>query len=177
MVAPAEAASNLARYDGVRYGYRCENPENLTDLYQRSRGEGFGSEVKRRIIIGTYVSSSDSFDAYYVKAQKVRQLISQDFREAFKTVDVILSPSVTNTAFKFGEKSGNPIEMYLSDLYTAGVNLAGLPGLSAPAGFINGLPIGYQLIGNYFDCGRILRLAHHYQQVTDWHTRTPEGFL
>lgn len=177
VVAPAEAASNLARYDGVRYGYRCANPENLTDLYQRSRGEGFGSEVKRRIIIGTYVLSSDSFDAYYVKAQKVRQLISQDFQAAFKSVDVILSPAVTNTTFKFGEKSGNPIEMYLSDLYTAGVNLAGLPALSAPAGFINDLPIGYQLIGNYFDCSRILRLAHHYQQVTDWHTRTPEGFL
>ena len=176
VVAPAEASANLARYDGVRYGYRCADPVNLEDLYKRSRGEGFGSEVKRRIILGTFVSSSEKFDAFYNKAQKVRHLISADFRSAFNSVDVLLSPSVPNTAFKFGEKSGNPIEMYLSDLYTAGVNLAGLPGLSAPAGFINGLPIGYQLIGNYFDCQTLLTLAHHYQQVTDWHKQTPEGF-
>jgi aspartyl-tRNA(Asn)/glutamyl-tRNA(Gln) amidotransferase subunit A len=176
VVAPAEASANLARYDGVRYGYRCADPQNLEDLYKRSRGEGFGSEVKRRIILGTFVSSSETFDAFYIKAQKVRHLISADFRNVFNSVDVLLSPSVPNTAFKFGEKSGNPIEMYLSDLYTAGVNLAGLPGLSAPAGFIDGLPVGYQLIGNYFDCQTLLSLAHHYQQVTDWHKRTPEGF-
>jgi aspartyl-tRNA(Asn)/glutamyl-tRNA(Gln) amidotransferase subunit A len=176
VVAPAEAASNLSRYDGVRYGYRCENPVNLEDLYKRSRGEGFGNEVKRRIIIGTYVLSAEQFNAYYVKAQKIRHLLCADFTEAFTQVDAILSPATPNTAFKFGEKSGNPIEMYLSDLYTAGTNLVGLPALSAPAGFIEHLPIGYQLIGNFFDCGKILSLAHHYQQVTDWHRHTPEGF-
>lgn len=171
VVAPAEASSNLSRYDGVRYGYRCDNPKDLTDMYQRSRGEGFGDEVKRRIMIGTYVLSAGYYDAYYLKAQKVRQLISRDFKAAFEKVDVILAPSVPSTAFKIGEKSDDPIAMYLSDLYTAGVNLAGLPGLSAPAGFINDLPIGYQLIGNYFQSSKLLNLAHQYQQVTDWHTR------
>jgi aspartyl-tRNA(Asn)/glutamyl-tRNA(Gln) amidotransferase subunit A len=171
-VAPAEASSNLARYDGVRFGYSAKAPKDLTDLYERSRGEGFGAEVKRRIMIGTHVLSAGFYDAYYIKAQKVRQLISDDFKRAFESCDVILGPSVPSTAFKFGEKSDDPIEMYLSDLYTAGVNLAGLPGLNAPAGFINDLPIGHQLIGNYFASAKLLNLAHQYQQVTDWHLKT-----
>ena len=169
VVAPAEASSNLSRYDGVRYGYRCDSPKDLLDLYERSRGEGFGAEVKRRIMIGTYVLSAGHFDAYYTKAQKIRHLISDDFKQAFKKVDVILSPAVPSTAFKFGEKSTDPTEMYLSDLYTAGVNLAGLPALCAPAGFIDGLPIGFQLIGDYFSSAKLLNFAHQYQQVTDWH--------
>lgn len=172
VVAPAEASSNLSRYDGVRYGYRCDSPKDLTDLYSRSRGEGFGAEVKRRIMIGTHVLSAGYYDAFYLKAQKVRQLISNDFKAAFADVDVILGPAVPSTAFKIGEKTSDPIEMYLSDLYTAGVNLAGLPGLCAPAGFIEGLPIGFQLIGNYFKSGQLLNLAHQYQQVTDWHQQT-----
>jgi aspartyl-tRNA(Asn)/glutamyl-tRNA(Gln) amidotransferase subunit A len=175
VIAPAEASSNLARYDGVRYGYRCSNAKDLEDMYKRSRGEGFGAEVKRRIMIGTYVSSAGHYDAFYLKAQKVRQLISQDFQEAFKAVDVILSPTTPNTAFKLGEKMDDPIAMYLSDLYTAGTNLAGLPALSAQAGFLNQLPVGFQLIGNYFSEAKLLGLAHRYQQVTTWHTQTPEG--
>lgn len=176
VVAPAECSSNLARFDGVRFGYRCENPKDLLDLYTRSRGEGFGAEVKRRIMIGTYVLSAGYYDAYYLKAQKVRQLISDDFKRAFDQVDVILGPTTPSVAFKFGEKSGDPIAMYLSDIYTIAVNLVGLPGMSIPVGFSNGLPIGMQLIGNYFDEGRLLNVAHQYQQVTDWHKRVPEGF-
>jgi aspartyl-tRNA(Asn)/glutamyl-tRNA(Gln) amidotransferase subunit A len=176
VVAPAECSSNLARYDGVRYGYRCTNPADLNDLYKRSRGEGFGAEVKRRIMIGTYVLSAGYYDAYYVKAQKIRQLISDDFRHAFAKVDVILSPTSPSTAFKLGEKSSDPISMYLSDIYTIAANLAGIPAVSIPAGFIDGLPVGVQLTGNYFEEGKLLNVAHQYQQATDWHRKIPQGF-
>ncbi len=176
VLAPAECSSNLARYDGVRYGYRCKDPKNLDDLYTRSRSEGFGKEVKRRIMIGTYVLSAGYYDAYYIKAQRVRRLVRDDFINAFKKVDVILSPTSPTTAFKFGEKTSDPISMYLADIYTIAVNLAGLPGISVPAGFVNKLPVGMQLIGNLFGESRILNAAHQYQQVTDWHKRTPEGF-
>jgi aspartyl-tRNA(Asn)/glutamyl-tRNA(Gln) amidotransferase subunit A len=176
IVAPAECSSNLARFDGVRYGYRCENPVDLEDLYKRSRSEGFGAEVKRRIMIGTYALSSGYYDAYYLKAQKIRGLIRNDFVEAFKTVDVIMGPTTPTPAFKLGEKTDDPISMYLSDIYTIAVNLAGLPGMSIPAGFVNNLPIGLQLIGNYFEESRLLNVAHAYQKATDWHTRMPEGF-
>lgn len=176
VIAPAECSSNLARYDGVRYGYRCKDPIDLLDLYTRSRSEGFGSEVKRRIMIGTYVLSAGFFDAYYLKAQKIRRLIRDDFVSAFQQVDVILSPTSPTPAFKFGEKTSDPISMYLSDVYTIAVNLAGLPGISVPAGFVNGLPIGMQLIGNFFAEAKLLNIAHHYQKITDWHKRIPEGF-
>ena len=173
IVAPAECSSNLSRYDGVRYGYRCENPKDLTDLYMRSRGEGFGAEVKRRILIGTYVLSSGYYDAYYRKAQQLRRLISNDFVEAFKHVDVIMSPTAPSTAFKIGEKSSDPVAMYLSDIYTLAVNLAGLPGMSIPAGFVKGLPVGLQIIAPAFAEAKLLNVAHQYQQVTDWHARHP----
>lgn len=176
VIAPAECSSNLARFDGVRYGYRCDGPKNLEDLYKRSRTEGFGAEVKRRILIGTYALSAGYYDAYYLKALKIRGLIRQDFINAFKKVDVILGPTSPTTAFKIAEKSDDPISMYLSDIYTIAVNLAGLPGMSIPAGFIKGLPVGMQLIGNLFDEARLLNIAHRYQTVTDWHTKTPEGF-
>ncbi len=176
VVAPAECSSNLARYDGVRFGYRCKDPKDLHDLYTRSRGEGFGAEVKRRILIGTYALSAGYYDAYYVKAQKIRRLISDDFRQAFRNVDVIMGPTAPSAAFKFGEKTADPIAMYLSDIYTIAVNLAGLPGMSIPVGFAGGLPVGMQLIGDYFSEDRLLNIAHRYQQVTDWHMRAPEGF-
>lgn len=176
VIAPAECSSNLARFDGVRYGYRCENPKNLEDLYKRSRTEGFGSEVKRRVLIGTYALSAGYYDAYYLKALKIRGLIRQDFINAFKQVDVILGPTTPTTAFKIAEKLDDPISMYLSDIYTIAVNLAGLPGMSIPAGFVNGLPVGMQLIGKLFEEARLLNIAHRYQTVTDWHTKTPEGF-
>lgn len=176
VIAPAECSSNLARYDGVRYGHRCKDPINLEDLYKRTRSEGFGSEVKRRIMIGTYALSAGYYDAYYLKAQKIRGLISRDFQHAFQNVDVIMGPTSPTTAFKIGERADDPISMYLSDIYTIAVNLAGLPGLSIPAGFTKGLPIGMQLIGNYFDEAKLLNVAHHFQKATDWHTRTPEGF-
>jgi aspartyl-tRNA(Asn)/glutamyl-tRNA(Gln) amidotransferase subunit A len=176
VIAPAECSSNLARYDGVRYGYRCSDPIDLLDLYKRSRSEGFGNEVKRRIMIGTYVLSAGYYDAYYLKAQKMRRLIRNDFMQAFEKVDLILSPTTPTTAFKFGEKTSDPLSMYLSDIYTNAVNLAGLPGLSIPAGFVNHLPIGMQLIGNLFDEATLLNVAHQYQQVTDWHKRMPEEF-
>jgi len=176
VLAPAECSSNLARYDGVRFGYRCENPVNLEDLYKRTRSEGFGMEVKRRILIGTYALSAGFYDAYYRKAQQIRRLIRDDFTQAFASVDVILSPTVPAPAFKCGEKAKDPLTMYLSDIYTIAVNLAGLPGLSLPAGFVDGLPIGMQLIGKLFDESTILNLGHCYQQHTDWHTRTPGGF-
>ena len=176
VLAPAECSSNLARYDGVRFGYRCENPKDLTDLYKRTRGEGFGAEVKRRIMTGTYVLSAGYYDAYYLRAQRVRRLISDDFKRAFKQVDVIMGPTSPSTAFKLGEKAGNPVQMYLSDIYTIAANLAGLPGISIPAGFHQGLPVGLQIIGNSFDEGRLLNVAHQFQQATDWHTRKPEGF-
>lgn len=176
VIAPAECSSNLARFDGVRYGYRCKDPKNLEDLYKRSRSEGFGNEVKRRIMIGTYALSSGYYDAYYLKAQKIRRLIRDDFANAFKQVDFILSPTTPTPAFKLGEKTSDPISMYLSDIYTIAVNLAGLPGMSIPAGFVNKLPIGLQLIGNLFGEATLLNAAHQYQKVTDWHNTLPEGF-
>jgi len=176
VVAPAECSSNLARFDGVRYGHRCENPKDLKDLYMRSRGEGFGAEVQRRILIGTYVLSAGYYDAYYIKAQKVRRLISEDFKQAFQEVDVIMGPTSPSVAFRFGEKSADPIAMYLSDIYTIAVNLAGLPGLSIPVGFSQNLPVGMQIIGDYWSESRLLNVAHRYQQVTDWHNKVPQNF-
>jgi aspartyl-tRNA(Asn)/glutamyl-tRNA(Gln) amidotransferase subunit A len=176
VVAPAECSSNLARFDGVRYGYRCENPKDLLDLYTRSRGEGFGAEVKRRILVGTFALSAGYYDAYYLKAQQIRRLISDDFRRAFAQVDVIMGPTSPTVAFNLGEKVDDPITMYLSDIYTIAVNLAGLPGLSLPAGFVGQRPVGLQLIGNYFAEDRLLNVAHRYQQVTDWHSRAPAAF-
>ena len=176
VIAPAECSSNLARYDGVRFGHRCKDPVDLEDLYKRSRSEGFGKEVKRRIMIGTYALSAGYYDAYYLKAQKIRGLIQQDFLNAFKQVDVIMGPTAPTPAFKMGEKTSDPISMYLSDIYTIAVNLAGLPAMSIPAGFVTNLPVGLQLIGNLFNEARLLNIAHHYQKVTDWHTRTPKGF-
>ena len=176
VVAPAEASSNLSRYDGVRYGYRCADPENLEDLYKRSRGEGFGKEVQRRILIGTYVLSHGYYDAYYLQAQKVRHLIAEDFERVFADVDLILGPTTQGTAFALGEKADDPVTMYLNDVYTIAANLAGLPALSMPCGFVDGLPAGAQLIGRHFDEGRLLAAAHAYQQVTDWHVRFPEAF-
>jgi aspartyl-tRNA(Asn)/glutamyl-tRNA(Gln) amidotransferase subunit A len=166
----------LARFDGVRYGYRCDDPTDLLDLYTRSRGEGFGAEVKRRIMIGTYALSAGYYDAYYRKAQQLRRLISDDFRRVFEEVDVVMGPTAPTVAFNQGEKTGNPITMYLSDIYTIPVNLAGLPAISIPAGFVAGRPVGLQIIGNYFEEGRLLNVAHRYQQITDWHAQTPEGF-
>ncbi len=176
VIAPAEASSNLSRFDGVRFGYRCENPVNLEDLYKRSRGEGFGAEVKRRIMVGTYALSAGYYDAYYLKAQKVRRLIKNDFIAAFDDVDVILGPTTPNLAWKLGEKNHDPVAAYLEDIYTITANLAGIPGLSMPAGFIDGLPVGVQLLAPYFQEGRLLNVAHQYQQITDWHTRAPAGF-
>jgi len=176
VVAPAECSSNLSRFDGVRFGHRCDNPKDLTDLYERSRSEGFGSEVKRRIMIGAYALSAGFYDAYYIKAQKIRQLIANDFAEAFKQCDVIVSPTAPDTAFKLGEKTDDPVSMYLQDIYTIAVNLAGLPGMSIPAQHANGMPVGFQLVGNLFDEARLLNVAHQIQQVTDWHLATPEGF-
>ena len=174
VVAPAECSSNLSRFDGVRYGHRCENPRDLMDLYKRSRGEGFGAEVQRRIMIGTYVLSAGYYDAYYLKAQKIRRLISDDFRNAFGKVDVIMGPTAPSTAFRLGDKVDDPITMYLSDIYTIAVNLAGLPAVSIPAGFANQLPVGLQIIGKYFAEARLLNVAHQYQRVTDWHQYIPK---
>ena len=169
VVAPAECSSNLSRMDGVRFGHRCEDPKDLLDLYQRSRGEGFGEEVKRRIMIGTYALSAGYYDAYYLKAQQCRRLISDDFTQAFNDVDVIMGPTAPTTAFKLGDKKDDPVAMYLADIYTISTNLAGLPGVSIPAGFVNNMPVGLQIIGNYFDEARLLNVAHRYQQITDWH--------
>jgi len=176
VVAPAECSSNLSRFDGVRFGHRAENPQDLEDLYTRSRGEGFGEEVKRRILVGAYALSAGYYDAYYLKAQQVRRLIRDDFLRAFEQVDVIMGPTAPSVAFKLGEKADDPVSMYLSDIYTIAVNLAGLPAMSIPAGFSNGLPVGLHVTGNYFDEGRLLNVGHQYQQVTDWHTRCPQGF-
>ena len=176
VVAPAECSSNLARYDGVRYGHRCQDPRDLEDLYKRSRGEGFGPEVKRRILVGTYALSAGYYDAYYLKAQKLRRLISEDFRKAFEQIDVIMGPASPTVAFKFGEKTADPVTMYLSDIYTIAVNLAGLPAICLPCGFVGRLPVGLQVIGSYFSEARLLNVAHQYQRVTDWHRRVPEGF-
>jgi len=176
VIAPAECSSNLSRFDGVRFGYRCDEPEDLEDLYKRSRGEGFGDEVKRRIMIGTYALSAGYYDAYYLKAQKIRRLISDDFVAAFEKVDVIMGPTSPEVAFKAGEKSNDPVSMYLSDIYTIATNLAGLPGMSVPCGFSNNMPVGLQIIGNYFDESRLLNVAHQYQQTTDWHKQMPEAY-
>jgi aspartyl-tRNA(Asn)/glutamyl-tRNA(Gln) amidotransferase subunit A len=173
VVAPAECSSNLSRFDGVRYGYRCPQPKDLLDLYRRSRGEGFGAEVKRRIMTGTYVLSAGYFDAYYLKAQKVRRLITDDFRKAFTQVDLLIGPTAPTPAFAIGAKMDDPVTMYLNDIYTIGANLAGLPGLSMPCGFIEELPMGVQLIGPHFSEEKLLSAAHHYQRATDWHLRTP----
>jgi aspartyl-tRNA(Asn)/glutamyl-tRNA(Gln) amidotransferase subunit A len=176
IVAPAECSSNLSRFDGVRFGYRAQNPQDLEDLFKRSRGEGFGTEVKRRIMIGTYALSAGYYDAYYKKAQQIRRLISEDFKKAFEKADVIMGPASPTTAFKIGEKTADPVAMYLSDIYTIAVNLAGLPGMSIPAGFVGSLPVGLQLIGNYFDEARLLNVAHQYQKLTDWHLQIPKDF-
>lgn len=176
VVAPAECSSNLSRMDGVRFGYRCEDPKDLGDLYARSRGEGFGAEVKRRIMIGTYALSAGFYDAYYKKAQRVRRVIANDFKQAFSEVDVIAGPVSPETAFKLGEKSSDPVSMYLSDIYTIAVNLAGLPGMSVPCGQVDNLPVGLQLIGNIFDEARLLNVAHQYQTVTDWHREMPGAY-
>jgi len=176
VIAPAEASSNLSRFDGVRFGYRCEDPKDLTDLYKRSRGEGFGPEVQRRIMVGAYALSAGYYDAYYLQAQKIRRLIKNDFMNAFAEVDVILGPTTPNPAWKIGAKNADPIAEYLEDFYTITANLAGLPGLSMPAGFADGLPVGVQLLAPYFQEGRLLNVAHQYQQVTDWHLRSPAGF-
>jgi len=174
VLAPAEASSNLSRFDGVRYGHRAAEYTDLPDMYKRSRGEGFGAEVKRRILIGTYVLSHGYYDAYCIRAQKLRRLIAQDFVAAFRHCDVIMGPTSPSTAFRIGEKSSDPVQMYLSDIYTIAVNLAGLPGMSIPCGFDGGgLPVGLQIIGNYFDEARMLNVAHQYQLATDWHRRAP----
>lgn len=176
VLAPAEASSNLSRFDGVRYGHRAQEYNDLAEMYEKSRSEGFGAEVKRRIMIGTYVLSHGYYDAYYLKAQKIRRLIAQDFVEAYKQCDVIMGPTSPTTAFNLGEKGDDPVQMYLSDIYTIAVNLAGLPGMSIPCGFGgNGMPVGLQIIGNYFDEARMLNVAHQYQLATDWHTRAPQG--
>jgi len=176
VLAPAEASSNLSRFDGVRYGYRAPEYTDLADMYEKSRSQGFGEEVKRRIMIGTYVLSHGYYDAYYLQAQKIRRLIAQDFTEAYKHCDVIMGPTSPSTAFKLGEKGDDPVQMYLSDIYTIAVNLAGLPGMSIPCGFgENNMPVGLQIIGNYFDEARMLNVAHQYQLATDWHNRVPQG--
>ncbi len=174
IVATAECSSNLSRFDGVRFGHRCDNPVDLEDLYRRSRDEGFGDEVKRRIMIGTYALSAGYYDAYYLKAQQLRRLIKQDYEKAFNQVDIILCPVTPEVAFKQGAKTDDPVSMYLQDIYTLALNLAGLPGMSIPAGFSQGLPVGMQLIGNYFNEPGLLNVAHQFQQATDWHMKTPE---
>ena len=176
VVAPAECSSNLSRFDGVRFGHRADNAEDLFDLYCRSRGEGFGDEVKRRIMTGTYVLSAGYYDAYYLKAQQVRHLIADDFKNAFEDVDVIAGPTSPTPAFKLGDKIDDPITMYLNDIYTIGANLGGFPGISVPCGFVDGLPIGLHLVGHHFDESTLLRCAHAYQENTDWHTAAPEAF-
>jgi aspartyl-tRNA(Asn)/glutamyl-tRNA(Gln) amidotransferase subunit A len=176
VVAPAECSSNLARFDGVRYGHRCENPRDLMDLYRRSRGEGFGAEVKRRIMTGTYVLSAGYYDAYYLKAQRVRQLISADFTRAFASVDVLMGPTTPTPAFAIGAKASDPITMYLNDIYTIGANLAGLPAVSIPCGFVPDLPVGLQIVGPFFSEARLLAAAHAFQGATEWHRRIPEGY-
>lgn len=176
VIASAECSSNLSRYDGVRFGYRCQNPEDLADLYTRSRGEAFGAEVKRRILMGTYALSAGYYDAYYLKAQQVRRLISDDFKRALSEVDVLMGPVTPSTAFRIGEKTDDPIQMYLEDIYTISINLAGLPAMSIPAGFIEGKPVGLHVIGDYFSEAKLLNIGHRYQQVTNWHMQVPKGF-
>ena len=173
VVAPAECSSNLSRFDGVRFGHRAKDVSTIDELYKKSRSEGFGNEVKRRILVGTYALSAGYYDAYYIKAQKIRNVISQEFREAFDEVDLIIGPTTPDSAFKIGEKLDDPIAMYLSDVFTVSTNLAGLPAISIPMGLKNELPIGLQIIGNHFDESKILSLSHHYQQITDWHSMMP----
>ncbi len=175
IVAPAEASSNLSRFDGVRYGYRCKDPTDLEDMYKRTRGEGFGTEVKRRIMVGTYALSEGFYDAYYKKAQQIRRLIQQDFVRVLSEVDVIMGPTTPTPAFRLGEKTSDPVEMYMEDIFTLSLNLAGLPGMSIPCGMSNGLPVGLQVIGNYFAEEKLLNVAHKFQQATDWHTLKPAG--
>jgi aspartyl-tRNA(Asn)/glutamyl-tRNA(Gln) amidotransferase subunit A len=176
VVAPAECSSNLARFDGVRFGHRAKDPKDLMDLYKRSRGEGFGAEVKRRIMTGTYVLSAGYYDAFYIKAQKVRRLIANEFAQAFAAVDVLMGPTTPTVAFAIGSKTSDPITMYLNDIYTIGANLAGLPAVSIPCGFVQNLPVGLQIIGRHFAEERLLSAAHAYQRETDWHTRVPPGY-
>ncbi|MGH8685510.1 MAG: Asp-tRNA(Asn)/Glu-tRNA(Gln) amidotransferase subunit GatA [Nitrosospira sp.] len=174
VLAPAEASSNLSRYDGVRYGYRAPEYTDLNDMYQKTRAQGFGAEVKRRILIGTYVLSHGYYDAYYIQAQKLRRLIALDFAEAFKQCDIIMGPTSPTVAFDLGERSSDPVQMYLSDIYTIAVNLAGLPGMSIPAGFGDkNRPVGLHIVGNYFAEAQMLNVAHQYQRITDWHVRMP----
>ncbi|WP_422411378.1 MULTISPECIES: Asp-tRNA(Asn)/Glu-tRNA(Gln) amidotransferase subunit GatA [unclassified Endozoicomonas] len=173
VIAPAEASSNLSRFDGARFGHRCDNPVDLMDMYKRSRSEGFGEEVKRRILVGTYALSSGYYDAYYKKAQKIRRLIRDDFINAFEQCDIIMGPNAPTSAFNIGEKSNDPVAMYLSDIYTLSVNLAGLPGMSIPAGMASGRPAGLQMIGRHFDESRLLNVAHRFQQATDFHKQFP----
>jgi len=175
ILAPAEASSNLSRFDGVRYGYRCDNPVDLEDLYKRSRGEGFGTEVKRRIMVGAYALSAGYYDAYYRKAQQIRRMIQQDFVNVLNDVDVIMGPTTPHPAFKLGEKSSDPVSMYMEDIFTLSLNLAGLPGISIPCGQTQGLPVGLQIIGNYFAESKLLNVAHQFQQATDWHKQIPAG--
>jgi aspartyl-tRNA(Asn)/glutamyl-tRNA(Gln) amidotransferase subunit A len=175
ILAPAEASSNLSRFDGVRYGYRCDNPVDLEDLYKRSRGEGFGTEVKRRIMVGAYALSAGYYDAYYRKAQQIRRMIQQDFVNALNDVDVIMGPTTPHPAFKLGEKNSDPVSMYMEDIFTLSLNLAGLPGISIPCGQTQGLPVGLQIIGNYFAESKLLNVAHQFQQATDWHKQIPAG--
>ncbi len=177
VVAPAECSSNLSRFDGVRFGHRCDNPSDLLDLYRRSRGEGFGPEVKRRIMTGTYVLSAGYYDAYYLRAQKVRRLIADDFARAFSNVDVLMGPTSPTPAFDIGAKVDDPITMYLNDIYTIGANLAGLPAMSIPCGFAGELPVGLQIIGPHFSEAKLLNVAHGYQRETQWHRRIPKGFI
>ncbi len=176
VIAPAEASSNLSRFDGVRYGYRANEYRDLADMYRRTRADGFGAEVRRRILIGTYVLSHGYYDAYYLKAQKIRRLIADDFVAAFKQCDVIAGPTAPTVAFKIGAKAADPVQMYLNDIYTIPANLAGLPGMSIPCGFgKGGLPVGLHIVGNYFTEAKMLNVAHQYQKATDWHEREPAG--
>ena len=177
VIAPAEASSNLSRFDGVRFGHRADAYTDLADLYCKSRAEGFGAEVKRRILIGTYVLSHGYYDAYYLQAQRIRRLIAQDYAEAFKVCDLVLGPTSPSVAFKIGAKAADPVQMYLNDIYTIAANLAGLPAMSIPCGFGEGdLPVGLHIVGNYFAEAKMLGMAHQYQLATDWHTRAPRGF-
>jgi len=173
VIAPSEASSNLSRFDGVRYGYRCNQPQDLMDLYCRTRAEGFGTEVKRRIMVGTYALSEGYYDAYYVKAQRIRRLIKNDFARALAQVDVIMGPVAPTPAFDLGSNTKDPVAMYLEDIYTLSANMAGIPAMSAPAGFVNGRPVGLHIMGNYFNEAKLLNIAHQYQQITDWHLQTP----
>ena len=177
VIAPAEASSNLSRYDGVRYGYRAREYQDLQQMYSRTRAEGFGAEVKRRILVGTYVLSHGYYDAYYLQAQRVRRLIARDYAEAFKACDVVIGPTAPGAAFPLGSRTADPVQMYLGDIYTVPVNLAGLPGMSIPCGFAGRLPVGLQIVGNHFSEARMLSIAHAYQHATDWHLKAPEGYV